>query len=47
MDAVALGDQFVEDLAHNSGSGSSARITGVLVQQAVRYKNNAATAFVT
>jgi hypothetical protein len=32
MDAVALGDQFIDDLAHNSRSGSSAGITGVLVQ---------------
>ena len=46
MDAVTRSHQFIEDFGHGTGPRSSARVTGVLIQEAVRYENNAATAFV-
>ncbi|MCV7079003.1 hypothetical protein [Mycobacterium szulgai] len=47
MDAAARGGEFIDNLGHRPGPGSSARIAGVLVQQAMRYENDPSTAVVT
>ena len=44
MDAVARIDEFLDELGHSPWSRGSARVTGVFVEKAVRYENNAAAA---